>query len=65
MCMKGVYSGVQTFDHQTFNHPTLNHGSVRVRDETLSHVRVRTIDSSSLAMLSCYTVYVIKCLVMK
>ena len=64
-------SGVQTFHHQTFNHPTLNHD--RVGDETLNHVsvrvrvriRIRVIDSSPLAISSCYKVYVIRCLVIK
>ena len=41
----------------------------RVKDETLNHVRVRVrirvIDSSPLAISSCYTVYVIRCLVIK
>ena len=33
--------GVQIFHYQTFNHLTLNHDGVRVRNETLNHVRVR------------------------
>ena len=45
---RGLKTGVQTFHHQTFNHPTLNHDRVRVKDETLNHVRV--IDSSPLAI---------------
>ena len=56
-----ITDGVQTFHHQTFNHTSLNHD--RVRDETLNHLWVRVIDSSQLAMSSCYKVYIIKCLV--
>ena len=59
--------GVQRFHHQAFNHPTLNHD--RVGDDALNHVRVkirvRAIDSSPLAISSCYKVYVIICLVIK
>ena len=58
--------GVQIFHHQKFNHLTLIHD--RVRDKTLHHVRVRirvrVIDSSPLA-ISCYKVYVIRCLVIE
>ena len=58
---------------QTFNHSTLNHDKVRVRDETLNYlkvrvkvrIRIRVIDSSALAISSCYKVYVIRCLVIK
>ena len=70
-----VIWGAQTFHHHTFNHPTLNPDRIglRLRDETLYHVRVRVrvrfrirgTDSSSFAISSCYKVYVIKCLVIK
>ena len=50
---------------QTLNHPTLNHDRVGVKDDTLNHIRIRVIDSSPLAMSSCYKVYVIKCVVSK
>ena len=58
-----LWKDVQTFYHQTFNHPTLNHD--RARDETPNHVRVRVIDSSPLAISSCYNVNVTRCLVIK
>ena len=54
---------------QTFYHPTLNHDRVRVRvrNETINHIkiRIRVMDSSPLAISSCYKVYVIRCLVIK
>ena len=54
---------------QTFYHPTLNYDRVRVRNETINHIRVgiriRVIDSSPLAISLCYKVYAIRFLVIK